>query len=63
MNAEERNRKAWICRPCHSQIHHLYTEKELEREFNTIDKLKEQADVQKWVAWVRKRPTVGMELR
>jgi hypothetical protein len=25
-----------ICRPCHSQIHALLSEKELEREYNTV---------------------------
>lgn len=62
MTAAERNKKAFICRPCHSQIHRLYTEKQLEREFNTIELLKTQPDVQTWIAWIRKRPHVGKEL-
>ena len=49
----ERNTKAPLCRPCHSQLHNLFTEKELEREYNTIEKLKAHPDVQKWIMWVK----------
>jgi hypothetical protein len=45
-----------ICQPCHSQIHALYTEKELGWNFNTIELLKAQPDVIKWIEWVRERP-------
>jgi hypothetical protein len=42
-----------LCRPCHSQIHDLFTEKELGWEYNTIEKLKAHPDVQKWIEWVK----------
>ena len=45
-----------ICRPCHSQIHALLSEKELEREFNTIAKLKEHPRVAKFAAWIAAKP-------
>jgi|SRR5271157_2148109 len=51
-----RNKVAMVCRPCHSQIHDLFTEKELEREYNTIESLKAHPDVQEWIEWVGKRP-------
>ncbi|MDQ6656174.1 MAG: hypothetical protein M3Y80_10215 [Verrucomicrobiota bacterium] len=41
-----------ICRPCHSQIHALLSEKELEREFNTMDKLKAHPGVAKFAEWI-----------
>ena len=53
---EMKRRKAMLCRPCHSQIHDLYTEKELGWTLNTINVLKAQADVIKWIEWVQKRP-------
>ena len=62
MTSEERNEKAYLCRPCHGQLHRLYSEKQLEREFNTIELLKAQPDVQTWIAWIRKRPDVGKEI-
>jgi hypothetical protein len=52
----ERHKQADTCRPCHSQLHSLFTEKELEQEYNTIEKLKAHPEVQKWIKWVRKRP-------
>ena len=58
----DRNKTEWVCRPCHGQIHRLYSEKQLEREFNTIELLKAQPDVQTWIAWIQKRPHVGKEM-
>jgi hypothetical protein len=53
--SEERNRIAYICRPCHSQLHALFTEKQLERELNTLELLKAHPDVQKWIGWVKNK--------
>jgi hypothetical protein len=58
----KRNKTEWVCRPCHSQLHRLYTEKQLEREFNTIELLKAQPDVQTWIAWICKHPNIGKEM-
>ena len=43
-------------RICHRQIHALYTETELARQFNTAEALLAQPDMQKFVAWVRNKP-------
>ena len=45
-----------ICRPCHSQIHALLSEKELEREYNTVAKLKAHPGVAKFAQWVATKP-------
>ena len=45
-----------MCRPCHSQIHALLSEKQLEREFNTIAKLKEHPGVSKFAEWIATKP-------
>ena len=45
-----------ICRPCHSQIHALLSEKELEREFNTVEKLKAHPGVAKFADWIATKP-------
>jgi hypothetical protein len=47
---------AGICRPCHSQIHAVLSEKELEREFPTIDRLKAHPDVARFAAWINSKP-------
>jgi hypothetical protein len=54
---EDRNKTAMLCRPCHDQLHGLFTEKELEREYFTVDLLKRNQNVRDWIEWVRKRPT------
>ena len=53
---EVKQRLAWFCRPCHTQVHALYTEKTLEREFNTLVSPAAQPDVAKFVAWIRTKP-------
>ncbi len=45
-----------ICRSCHSQIHGLLTEKELERDYNTIEKLKAHPGVAKFARWIATKP-------
>jgi Fe-S oxidoreductase len=45
-----------MCRPCHSQIHQLFSEKQIERDFNAIEKLRSDPEVTKFAKWIRKRP-------
>lgn len=44
-----------ICAACHKQIHVVFTEKQLERQFNTIEKLVAADEFKSWVKWIRKR--------
>ena len=53
---EVRERLAWLCRPCHKQIHALFTEKQLEREFNTLAALKAHPEISKFVEWLKDKP-------
>ncbi|MFO7858948.1 MAG: hypothetical protein R6V11_08520 [Ectothiorhodospiraceae bacterium] len=46
-----------VCRPCHSHIHRLFSEKELEREYNTLAALQGHPDVQRFVAWIADKPS------
>ena len=55
----DRNDTVDLCNPCHGHIHALFTEKELEREYFTIEKLKGHVAVQRWIEWKRKRPNLG----
>lgn len=41
-----------ICRTCHRQLHALFANKELEKELNSVETLKENTDIQKYLAWV-----------
>lgn len=53
---EVRTRLAWICRPCHSYAHKLFTEKELEQQYNTIEALTTHPEMQKFIEWIRSKP-------
>jgi hypothetical protein len=44
-----------ICSPCHSQIHHFFTNLELAQNYNTLDKLKNEPRMQKFLSWLRKQ--------
>jgi hypothetical protein len=41
---------------CHNEIHATLSETELARDFNTIEALRAQPRLSKFIAWVRKRP-------
>ena len=43
-------------RICHQQIHALFTETELARQYNTIDKLKLQNELMAFIKWVQLKP-------
>lgn len=45
-----------VCRACHSQIHAVLGEKELEREFNTVEKLRGHPEVRKFARWIADKP-------
>jgi hypothetical protein len=45
-----------ICRGCHSQIHAVLTEKELERGFRTVEALLAHPEVAKFAAWIGGKP-------
>lgn len=45
-----------LCRDCHSAVHDLIpSEKELGRDFNTLDKLLEHPAIAQYVAWIKKQ--------
>ena len=44
-----------LCHDCHKHIHTLYTEKELGRNYNTLEALSADKDVAKFVDWVSRQ--------
>ena len=44
-----------ICSPCHRQIHSLYTNLELAKHLNTIDKLQSEPKMRKFLGWIKKQ--------
>ena len=54
-----------LCPPCHRHVHTVLDNKELERDFNTVEALRSHPDVERFVAWIGKKPhgTVPTNLR
>lgn len=46
---------AMLCGACHRQLHVLFSNHELERRYHSIEELKREPKVKKFVAWVRKQ--------
>ncbi len=40
---------------CHSKIHSVFTERELLQHYNTVPRLLENEEIQKFVKWVSKK--------
>lgn len=52
---DDLNRGATICRPCHSTIHRLFDHEKLAMELNTVDRLLDEQEVQKWIRYAVKQ--------
>ncbi|MBL8027343.1 MAG: HNH endonuclease [Fibrobacteres bacterium] len=48
------------CIDCGNQVHKLFTIKELEHTYNTLNSLLLNEKVIKWVSWVRKKNDFGV---
>lgn len=51
----------YLHRICHRQIHALFTETELARQFNSVEALLAHPDMASFVAWVKTKPDDFME--
>jgi hypothetical protein len=45
-----------ICRPCHSQIHAVLSEKEIERGYRTVEALRAHPEIAKFAEWIAVKP-------
>lgn len=51
---EMRSRGIWLCRECHSAVHHFFDEQTLGRRLNTLTALQADPLIQRHLAWARK---------
>ena len=51
----------YLHRICHRQIHALFTETELVKQFNSVEALLAHPGIQRFVAWVKTKPTDLLE--
>lgn len=49
-------RTAWLHRICHRQIHALFTESELEKDFHQVEALRAHPQMARFLEWVRRKP-------
>jgi hypothetical protein len=49
-------RIALLCRACHSFVHSLLSEKELEQQYNTVNLLLSHPEVQRFSQWLSNKP-------
>ncbi|MBX7221363.1 MAG: HNH endonuclease [Blastocatellia bacterium] len=52
-----------VCRPCHKNVHALFTEKELAESYYTVELLLANPEVRKFTEWVSKRPDMHLRVR
>jgi len=55
---------AWLCPACHRQLHVLFSNRELAARFASIEQLRAEPGVQKFLAWVaRQDPNKRIKVR
>ncbi|QLG50211.1 hypothetical protein [Natrinema halophilum] len=42
-----------LCRPCHRQLHALFSNEELREDYDTVDALRSAARLQGYIDWIR----------
>ncbi len=53
---EMENRITLLCRPCHRNVHASIDNKELEREYNTLEALAAHPGVRRFTRWIKNKP-------
>ena len=44
-----------LCKPCHKQLHATYSNKELERNLDSLELLRQADELQPFLRWIRKQ--------
>jgi hypothetical protein len=42
-----------LCRPCHKQVHALFTNEELREDYDTVERLRGADRLQDYLSWIR----------
>jgi len=54
---------AMLCRPCHDQIHAVFTNEELRKEFDTVDALQSADRLRGYLDWIRRTEKLDIDVR
>ncbi|KAL1666959.1 hypothetical protein GGF50DRAFT_49706 [Schizophyllum commune] len=49
------NSVAWLCRPCHTAVHHAASNEDLAQKYYTLDLLMGREDLQRWARYASKQ--------
>jgi len=49
-----------VCVDCGDQLHLLFTNKELRKQYNTVEAILANEQVRKWTDWVKSKKRFGM---
>ncbi|MBP3949497.1 HNH endonuclease [Bacillus suaedae] len=49
-----------LCIPCHKQIHALYTNKEICERLTSIERLRDDEELKRFIKWIRKQPSTSL---
>ena len=52
-----------LCRPCHDQIHAVFTNEELREEFDTVDALQSADRLRGYLDWIRQTEKLDIDVR
>ena len=52
-----------LCRPCHEQIHALFTNEELRESYDTIEALRAAPRLAEYVDWIRTTDKLDIQVR
>ena len=49
-----------ICQECHKQIHTTFTNKQLEKNYASVEALKSHEEIKRWIVWRQKHPNASV---
>ncbi len=55
--------KVPLCAACHKTLHSFFTNRTLAKGLYTIETLKQEPDIQRYLEWVRKQPDRVIRVR
>ena len=48
-----------VCHDCGNQIHKIFSNKELEKQYNSLESILANEEIQKWIKWIQKKKRFG----
>jgi 5-methylcytosine-specific restriction protein A len=52
-----------LCQPCHKTLHSFFSNKTLAGELHTLDALRRDPDIARYIQWIRPQPDTRISVR